>query len=38
VTERFGDALELISDDSLDAAVLARPDEQHGPQANAAKI
>jgi len=36
VTKRFSDALELIADDSLDAVVLATPDEQHGPQARAA--
>jgi predicted dehydrogenase len=36
VTARYGDALELIADDSLDAVVLATPDEQHGPQARAA--
>ncbi|MCP9777881.1 MULTISPECIES: Gfo/Idh/MocA family protein [unclassified Cyanobium] len=36
VTARYGDALELIADDSLDAVVLATPDEQHGSQARAA--
>ena len=36
VTARYGDALELIADDSLDAVVLATPDEQHGHQARAA--
>jgi len=36
VTKRFSDALEMIADDSLDAVVLATPDEQHGPQARAA--
>ena len=36
VTARYGDAMELIADDSLDAVVLATPDEQHGPQARAA--
>lgn len=36
VVARYGDALELIADDSLDAVVLATPDEQHGPQARAA--
>jgi len=36
VMTRHADALELIADDSLDAVVLATPDEQHGPQARAA--
>lgn len=36
VEARYGDALKLIADDSLDAVVLATPDEQHGPQARAA--
>ena len=36
VETRYGDALELIADDSLDAVVLATPDDQHGPQARAA--
>jgi len=36
VMTRHADALELIADDSLDAVVLATPDEQHGPQAIAA--
>jgi UDP-N-acetylglucosamine 3-dehydrogenase len=36
VTQRFSDALELIGDASLDAVVLATPDELHGPQARAA--
>jgi predicted dehydrogenase len=36
VAVRHGDAQALIEDDSLDAVVLATPDEQHGPQARAA--
>jgi hypothetical protein len=32
VTARYRDALELIADDSLDAVVLATPDEQHAPR------
>ncbi len=36
VEVRYGDALELIADDSLDAVVLATPDEQHCSQARAA--
>lgn len=36
VVDRHADAQDLIEDDSLDAVVLATPDEQHGPQARAA--
>lgn len=36
VVDRHADAQALIEDDSLDAVVLATPDEQHGPQARAA--
>jgi predicted dehydrogenase len=36
VAVRHGDAQALIEDDSLDAVILATPDEQHGSQARAA--
>ncbi|MEB3200024.1 MAG: Gfo/Idh/MocA family oxidoreductase [Synechococcaceae cyanobacterium] len=36
VATRYGDALELIGDDSLDAVVLATPDDQHALQARTA--
>jgi len=36
VSRRYNEAFALIADDSLDAVVLATPDEHHPPQVRAA--